>query len=91
MRVELSDEAVQDLREIRSYLVTRTPTTVDRTIGALLQRIEQIPDFPRAGSLVGDYRTARVRQLIVGDYRVLYVVGRQTVTVTAVVHIARAL
>lgn len=91
MRVELSDEAGQDLRDIRAYLEPRTPKTVDRTISAIVQRIDQIPDFPRAGSIVGEYRLGRVRQLIVGDYRILYTVGQDTVTVTAVVHVARAL
>jgi plasmid stabilization system protein ParE len=91
VRFEVSAEAAQDLRDIRAYLAASSPERAERVVGAIIERIEQIPEFPRAGVVAVDYAPARVRQLLVNDYRILYVVGAETVTVIAVIHVARAL
>lgn len=86
MRVEWSSEARRDLSGIASFS-DAGPTIVQ----AIILRCDRLLDFPRSGSTVDRYRRARVRYLLEGRYRILYVVGSETITIVGVAHVAQEL
>ena len=48
--------------------------------------VEQLTDFHESGSFVRELNRADIRQVIVGDYRVIYRVKRKTPEVISVRH-----
>ena len=48
--------------------------------------VEHLTDFPESGSIVRELNRADIRQVIVGDYRVIYRVKRKTPEVISVRH-----
>ena len=61
--------------------------TVDNIVGA----VEQLEDQPRSGRMVPEFGRIDLREIIVGLYRVIYVINGETVTDLRVVHGARDL
>ena len=48
--------------------------------------VEQLTDFPGSGSIVRELNLSDIRQVIIGDYRVIYRVKRKTPEVISVRH-----
>lgn len=48
--------------------------------------VEHLPEFPESGSIVRELNRSDIRQVIVGDYRVIYRVKRRTPEVLSVRH-----
>ena len=48
--------------------------------------VEPLNEFPESGSIVRELNRADIRQVIVGDYRVIYRVKRKTPEVISVRH-----
>lgn len=57
----------------------------------VLQRAGQIAAFPNSGRRVADYARAEVRELIEGQYRIVYRVGVDHIEIVTVKHCAQVL
>lgn len=55
------------------------------------QRVEQLHHFHESGRKVSEDKTGMYRELIVGNYRVVYRVNEDTVTSVTLIHGARML
>ncbi len=55
------------------------------------QRVEQLRQFPESGRRVPEDKNGTYRELIVGNYRVIYRVDQDTVTIVTLIHGARLL
>ena len=52
----------------------------------LLESIEHLGDFPESGSAVRELHHDDIRQVLVGDYRVIYRVKRRNVEILTIRH-----
>jgi len=62
-----------------------------RWIARVLDRGEQIGEQPRSGRIVPEYRRESIREVLEGDYRIIYRILSQRVDVLSVRHGARLL
>lgn len=83
--------ARDDLREIVEYISHDSPTYAVATAGRMLDAVEQLRRHPRLGRVVPEYEDQRIRELVVGSYRIVYHVQRQQVGILAVVRGSRDL
>ena len=60
--------------------------TVIRWRDSVYASVEQLETFPESGSAVRELNRADIRQVLVGDYRVIYRVKRKTLEVISVRH-----
>ena len=60
--------------------------TVIRWRDSVYVSVEQLETFPESGSAVRELNRADIRQVLVGDYRVIYRVKRKTPEVISVRH-----
>ncbi len=76
-----------DLRRIRSFLEPRDPDAAAHVIGAIIDRVEQLRNFPFSGPPL---EIAASRKLTVGGfpYVILYAVTDRVVTILRVHHAA---
>ena len=90
-RIVWSSVARDDLKALVSFIKADSPGYA-RTFGLhIQQRVEQLRHFPESGRKLPEDKTGIYRELIVGNYRVVYRVDGETVTVVTLIHGARLL
>ena len=83
MNVSLSREALSDLDRIAEYIARDDPVVALQWIEKLVERAMKIGDHPRSGRIVPELRDPDYREVIHGNYRIVYRIaaaGVQVVT-----------
>lgn len=88
-RLEWTNPAVADLENIHDYLSRDSSNYADTVIERILQTAERLEAFPESGRSVPEAVSLKVREIVVGSYRIIYRVRRDLVQILAVVHGAR--
>jgi toxin ParE1/3/4 len=70
-RVIWSDRALARLEEIADGIARDAPGAAAGLIRRIFHAAEQLESFPRSGRVVPDFDDRALRELIVGNYRVL--------------------
>ena len=83
--------ALTDAEAIRDYIARDSPRYAADLMARLVGAVERLAQFPESGRKVPELDRPDVRELIVGNYRVVYRLVRQgeVVEIAAVVHAAR--
>ena len=64
--------ALDDLRAIYDYVSQDSSKYADRLVAKILQRAEVLEEHPQAGRKVPEFDTDSIRELIEGNYRIIY-------------------
>lgn len=91
MKVIWTPRAQQRLQEIRDYIARDQPDNAIRWVARVLDRGEQIGDQPRSGRIVPEYQREAIREVFMGDYRIIYRIRSQQLDVLTVRHGAQTL
>ncbi len=86
-----SDPAVDDLEAAVTF-VAKDSEAYARSLAQLaVDAAESLEAYPNRGHRLPDPRLSRFRELIIGSYRLIYLVEKERVLVVAVLHGHRAL
>ena len=91
MKVVWSEGAVADLQAIYAYISLTSPEYGIRVVDRLTKRSQQIADFPNSGRVVSEFSKTDVREILEGNYRIIYRLRSDRVEVLTVIHGARLL
>ncbi len=91
MKVVWTPRAQRRLQEIHDHIARDQPGNAARWVARVLDRSEQISELPQSGRMVPEYQRDTIRELIEGDYRIIYRIRSQQVDVLTVRHGARRL
>ena len=81
-----------DLKEIFDYIATDSKRYASITINKIYNRAQDIIDNPFIGRVVPEFNTKTIREVIVGNYRIVYkIVTEYRVDILRVYHSARLL
>ena|SRR3990170_7295858 len=83
--------ARDDLREIVEYISRDSLTYAASVVGRVIAAVDRLERHPKLGRVVPEYEDETIRELIVGNYRVVYRLRRQRIGILAVVHGSRDL
>ncbi len=83
--------ALEDLRLIHEYISLDSELYADRFIEKLLKRVDQLEHFPKSGRVVPEFNSESIRELIEGNYRIVYKISTNQVAIVRVHHAARQL
>lgn len=89
--IEWTDPARADLRSIRAYIARDSPQYAKRLSVRIRKAVDGLRRFPEAGSLVSEWELDDVREIYVGNYRVIYRVRQNIIAILTVIHGARQL
>ncbi|MCG8527036.1 MAG: type II toxin-antitoxin system RelE/ParE family toxin [Opitutales bacterium] len=70
--VEFSPESAEDLKSIVSYIAIDNPTRAESYGNQLVDRALEIKNMPRKGRIVPEFGNPNIRELIEGNYRIVY-------------------
>ncbi len=63
---------LEDLRIVHTYIAQDSTSYASRYIEKLLGRVRQLESFPRLGKMVPEFGIESIRELIEGNYRIVY-------------------
>jgi plasmid stabilization system protein ParE len=84
-------KAADEFGDAIAYVERHAPVAARRLAQRIMSRIRSLRRFPEAGGFVPEDETNRYRELIEGNYRIIYRLHNQAVVIVAVYHAARLL
>lgn len=81
--------AIEDLRNIYDYILKDSKVYADRIIDNIITRVDQLSYFPKSGRVVPEFENDSIRELIQGNYRIIYKVTNQKISIIRIHHSAR--
>ncbi len=84
MRVLWTEQAFARLAEIEDYIAADNPATAQRFVAGLIERASLLAGTPQMGRIVPELPESKLRELIEGNYRIVYRVHRKTVQILTV-------
>ena len=90
--INWTDFAVQDLRDIYDYIAKDSKYYADRYIDKLIERVDQLISQPKSGRVVPEFGLLTIRELIEGNYRIVYQINNSSsISILRIHHSAREL
>ena len=86
-----SDPAVDDLEAAVTFIAKDSDAYARSLAQLAVDVAESLRKFPNRGHRLPDPKLARFRELIIGSYRLVYLVEKKRVLIVAVLHGHRAL
>ena len=74
---------------IHKYISKDSKLYADRFIEKIIIRVDQLESFPKSGRVVPEFDTPEIREIIEGNYRIIYKASVAQVTILRVHHSAR--
>lgn len=90
-RVIWTLQAVEDIEAIKAYIARDSARYAELLVERLVAAVEHLERFPRSGRIVPEIGDDTLREVIHGNYRVVYRVRSEAVEVITVYHAARLL
>ena len=84
-----SEPAVSDLDAIHAYISHDAAVYADAVVLELLDTAESLIQFPDAGRRVPELQDSQTRELIIGNYRLMYEIQGEIIHILTVLHGAR--
>jgi len=88
-RVVWTLRAVQNVEAIRVYIGRSSPRYAALHAERLFEAVDRLRQHPESGRMVPELQRPEVREVIVGSYRIVYLVGTGVVHILTVFHGAR--
>ncbi len=83
--------ARKDLHEIVEYIARDSRFYAERMRVRLVRAPRLLSRFPLSGRIVPEFNDEMIREVIYGNYRIIYVRGKQKCFIVAVIHLSRDL
>jgi toxin ParE1/3/4 len=91
MKLVWTSSELSDLDAIHAYIARDSAQYAARFLGRLVRAVEILEKYPELGPVVPELSGKSIRQLVFHNYRVLYHVGVDRVSILTVVHAGRDL
>jgi addiction module RelE/StbE family toxin len=89
MRLRWAEQAVQDLDGIRRYIERDAPHYARLTVERIVHGVARLEAFPESGRVVPELARTDVREVIIGEYRIVYQLESDAVTILTVFRSSR--
>ena len=91
MTVRWTHTAIGHLASIYEYIARDSARYARRMVDRITSRSRQVARFPRSGEMVPEYQDPDIREVLEGQYRVIYEITPSEIHVLAVIHGAQLL
>ena len=86
MKITWSPLAVDRVSEIADYITQDNPAAAESWVNAIFKRVEQLEQFPESGRIVPELNISVFRELTYGNYRIVYRIEGNGVSILTVRH-----
>ena len=86
MNIVWSPLAVEKASEIAGYIDQDKPSAAEKWIETVFSKVEQLKSAPEIGRIVPENRNNQFRELIYGNYRVIYRIEAEQISILTIRH-----
>jgi len=86
MKLVWSPLAVERALEAKAYIASDNPKAADKWASGLVSAVSKLKRHPKLGRVVPEIGLEEYRQLVYGNYRVVYWISTSTICVLTVRH-----
>lgn len=84
-----SDEALSDIEALADYISKDSPYYAAAFIRDIIEASRTLDDFAHRGRIVPELNDPDIRELLIGNYRLIYRITKSEIIITTLVHGAR--
>ncbi len=86
MRIIWSPLAVDRAAEIAAYIARDKPSAAEKWIESIFSKVEQLKASPEIGRIVPEINNNQFRELIYGNYRIIYRIETKQISILTIRH-----
>lgn len=86
MRILWSPLAIDRVAEIAEYIAMDNLGAAENWVDTVFKKVEDLKNFPESGRIVPETCNKNIRELIYGNYRIIYRVEQKWLSVLTVRH-----
>ena len=86
MKILWSPLAIDRASEIAGYIAQDNPDAAESWINTVFKKVEHLKEFPKSGRIVPETDNTTIRELVYGNYRIIYRVEERRLSVLTVRH-----
>ena len=91
MKLVWSPLALSQAEAISCYIAEDNPSAAEKWLVGLFCDVERLADYPESGRHVPEIRRPEIREMVYGEYRIIYRIRAATVAILTVRHGRRLL
>jgi toxin ParE1/3/4 len=86
MKLIWSPLSIDGVSEIAAYIAQENPAAAEKWVDTVFRKVEDLQDFPESGRVVSGTENKTIRELIFGNYRLIYRLEEKRISVLTVRH-----
>ena len=86
MKIIWSPLAIDRASEIAEYIARDKPSAAEKWVNTIFSKVEQLRSSPEIGRIVPEIRNEQFRELIYGNYRIIYRVEKKQISILTIRH-----
>lgn len=86
MKIIWSPLAIDRASEIAEYIAQDKPSAAEKWINTVFSKVEQLQSSPEIGRVVPEIRNDQFRELIYGNYRIIYRIEKKQISILTIRH-----
>jgi len=87
--IRWTDQAATDLEAIADFIAADSPQYARLFVMDVLKAVERLADFPKSGRAVPETHREDIREILLGNYRIVYRLRAEVAEILTVYHGAR--
>lgn len=92
VKIVWTEVSIKDLKEIFDYIADDSVRYATITAHKIYQRVQEIANSPYLGRIVPEFKDILIRELIEGNYRIIYrIKNKNQIDILRVYHSSRLL
>jgi len=86
MKIIWSPLAIERVTEIAQYIARDNPTAAQKWIETIFSKVELLQSSPASGRIVPEVNRKEIREIIFGNYRIVYRTDPKNISIFTVRH-----
>jgi len=86
MKIIWSPLAIDRATEIAEYIAQDKPSAAENWINTVFSKVEQLKYSPEIGRFVPEIKNNQFRELIYGNYRIIYRIEKKQISILTIRH-----
>ncbi len=86
MKLTWSPLAIERVSEIAEYIAQDKPTAAEKWVDKIFNLVERLSEFPESGRVVPEMNNKMFREIISGNYRIIYKHEKSQILILTVRH-----
>jgi len=78
--------ALDRVSEIAEYISKDSPLSAERWINSIFNKVSRLQKYPESGRIVPELNITEIREIIYGNYRIIYRIRKESIIILTVRH-----